>query len=274
MMGDSLLKIGWRELRASYGLVERNFNLVKRYIGWEIVFLFYTVVNTLTIGFIGVDQSGRGGERVLYLVAGALLWGFLSILFHEVSESVAWERWEGTIEYTFMAPIRRLTYLGGVCLWATLYGAIRTIVVMIAVAAFFRLDLTRSNLLGALVVLLASSVSFIGLGLVAAVLPLLSPERGAQATHIMEGIILLVSGVYYDVSVMPRWIQPLSVLSPATYTLKAARAALLHGAPIRDIAPELIILLAIGVVCVPLGLIVFHWGETYAMRAGKLKRSG
>ncbi|HHV61245.1 MAG TPA: ABC transporter permease [Firmicutes bacterium] len=265
---------GLQEIKASYGLVERNFNLVKRYIGWEVVFLFYAVVNTLTIGFIGVDRGGGGGERVLYLVAGALLWGFLSILFHEVSESVAWERWEGTIEYTFMAPIRRLTYLGGVCLWATIYGAIRTIIVMIVVASFFDLDLSRSNLAGAFVVLLVSSVSFIGLGLVAAVLPLLSPERGAQATHIMEGVILLVSGVYYDVTVMPRWIQPLAVLSPATYTLRAARAALLHGAPTRALVPELLILLAIGAVCVPLGLIVFNWGETYAMRVGRLKRSG
>lgn len=39
-----------------------------------------------------------------------------------------------------------------------------------------------------------ASVAFIGLGLTAAVFPLLSTEKGAQATHIMEAFILLVSG--------------------------------------------------------------------------------
>lgn len=90
-----------REVRATYAFVERNFNLVRRYLNWEIVFLFYSIINALTIGFIGVTT---GPEEVLFLTIGALLWGFLSVLFHEVGESVSWERWEGTIEYTFMAP--------------------------------------------------------------------------------------------------------------------------------------------------------------------------
>ncbi len=263
-----------REIRRSYALVERNFNLVKRYIGWEIVFLVYTVVNTLTIALIGVAPGGKGGERVLYLVVGALLWGFLSVLFHEVAESVQWERWEGTIEYSFMAPMKRLSYLGGVCLWATAYGSIRTIVVMIAVVSFFDLNLATANLWAALVVLLLSSLSFIGVGLMAAVLPLMSPEKGSQAAHILEAAILLVSGVYYEVSVLPGWLQPIARLSPATYTLRAARAALLRDASLREIGGDLAILLAIGVVLIPLGLKVFNWGEVYAMRTGKLKRSG
>ncbi|MCR4427306.1 MAG: hypothetical protein NUW23_14175 [Firmicutes bacterium] len=76
----------------------------------------YEVVNVLSIGFIGVSGPKETmNERILFLMAGALLWGFLSVLFHEVSESVAWERWEGTIEYSFMAPQPRFTYMMGVC---------------------------------------------------------------------------------------------------------------------------------------------------------------
>lgn len=101
----------------SIAFVERNFALVRRYIGWEVVFLSYNVVNAMAIGLIGATM---GKEKVLYLVVGALVWGFLSILFHEISESIAWERWEGTIEYTFMAPISRFTHLIGNCLFAVI----------------------------------------------------------------------------------------------------------------------------------------------------------
>ncbi len=262
------------ELRASYAFVERNFNLIRRYINWEIVFIFYTIINTLTIGLIGIQAGENGGELVLYLVVGALLWGFLSVLFAEVGDSIGWERWEGTIEYTFMAPVHRLTHLGGVCLFAIIYGTLRTIIVLAAVTFFFDISLQGANLPAALGVLVISSLAFIGLGLMAAVLPLMSPEKGSQATYIIQGFILLISGVYYEIEALPVWLQPLSRISPATYTLRAARAALLEGAGFSELAPSLVMLAITGAALIPIGLFVFSLGERYAMRAGKLKRSG
>ena len=38
-----------RELRASFAFVERNFHLSKRYWGWEITFLIYSVATALAI---------------------------------------------------------------------------------------------------------------------------------------------------------------------------------------------------------------------------------
>lgn len=259
------------EIKSLYAFVERQFNLVKRYLGWEIVFLVYTIVNALTIGFIGVAQ---GKETVLYLVVGAMIWGFLSVLFHEVSESVSWERWEGTIEYTFMAPVHRFTHLGGMCLYAILYGIIRTVVLLGAVALFFGLNLEQANFFTALVILVVSSLSFIGLGLIAAVLPLMSPEKGSQATHIFQAVLLLISGVYYEISILPSWIRPFSVISPATYTLRAMRAALLQGSSLGEMHNILLLLLATGILLIPLGLFIFHQAEIYAKKKGKLKRSG
>ena len=262
------------EIAATLGFIERNFYLVKRYFGWELVFLFYNIVNTLTIALIATAVPGDKGRMVLFLVVGALLWGYLSVIFHDVSESVAWERWEGTIEYTFMAPIHRATHLFGMCIYAVIYGVIRSSVVLGAVTLFFSLDLAGANLLGALTVLMVASFAFIGLGLMAAVFPLLSTERGAQATHVMEAFLLLVSGAYYAVSALPVWLQPLSVISPATYALRAIRAALLDGATLGQLLPDIGILAITGVVLIPLGLAVFQAGERYAMRTGKLKRSG
>jgi len=109
---------------------------------------------------------------------------------------------------------------------------------------------------------------------VACVLPLMSTEKGAQATHIMEAVILLVSGVYYEVTVLPKWVQPLSIFSPATYALKALRLALLENASLKQLMPTILLLLAIGACLIPLGLLVFNYAETYAKKTGKLKRNG
>jgi ABC-2 type transport system permease protein len=105
-----------------------------------------------------------------------------------------------------------------------------------------------------------------------AVLPLISPEKGTQLGFIAQGLMLVVSGVYYPVSVLPTWMQWIAKVSPATYALRGIRGAILDGASAtwRDIWP----LLVIGAVSVPLGLWVFHTGERYAKKHGKLKRSG
>jgi ABC-2 type transport system permease protein len=104
------------------------------------------------------------------------------------------------------------------------------------------------------------------------VLPLISPEKGAQLGFIAQGMLLVVSGVYYPVSVLPSWMEWLSTISPATYALRGIRASILDGAGLAwaDVWP----LLVIGAVSIPLGLWVFNRGEVYAKRHGKLKRSG
>lgn len=260
-----------REITASFAFIDRNFSLVKRYIGWEAVFLCYSIINVLTIGLIMV---GRDESHVLFLVIGALMWGFLSVVFHEISESVSWERWEGTIEYTFMAPILRITHLVGSCSFAILYSVIQITIVLLLMPLFFEVDLSNVNVLTAVTTLVTSCFSFLGLGLMAAVLPLMSTEKGSQATHIMASVLMLISGVYYEVDVLPRWVQPLSRISPGTYTIRSMRAAIIDNASLADRLPDLIILLVIGIALIPLGLWVFHLGEIYAKKTGKLKRSG
>lgn len=263
------------EFSTIIAFVGRTFALVKRYFAWEGVFLFYDVINALTIGLIGLTMGqGNHNETILYLVIGALFWGFMSVLFNEVANSITWERWEGTIEYTFMAPIRRITHLLGMCVFAILYGLVRTMIVLVAVALFFHFSFDQANFVSAIVVMIAASPAFIGLGLIAAVLPLLSPERGTQATHIIQGFILLVSGIYYPVTVLPTWLQYIAYVSPGTYALESARAAILQGASITEMLPNLSILLLIGVILIPVGFVVFRLAEKQAMKTGKLKRSG
>lgn len=258
------------EFKASLAFVIRNFNLLRRYLAWESVFLIYSVVNVVTIGFIGWGDP----DKIFYLIIGSLLWGFLSVLFHDVAEAVAWERWEGTIEYTFMAPIYRFTYLVGQCSFAVLYAIFRSFVIMALVALFFKISFANANLVATFILIVISSFSFLGMGLIAAILPLLSPEKGAQAAHILQAVVLLISGVYYDVSVLPSWIRPLSAISPGTYTLRSIRQALLQNAPLGDLLPDIIILLSIGLFLIPFGLWVFNKAEIYAKKTGKLKRSG
>ena len=268
-----------RELVGFAGIVERNTYLIRRFMWWEVAWFLYTVANTLTIVFIAKGAEAAGyridvNRETIVLLIGAVVWSYLGLLFEIVTETVAWERWEGTIEYTFMAPLSRPAHLLGMGAFAVVYGLLRTILLFGVVSAFLDVHYTNANFASAMVIIAVSSVSFVGIGMMTAVLPLISPEKGTQLGFIAQGLLLVISGVYYPVSVLPQWMQWLSVFSPATYTLEGARKAVLDGAGVAALWGEIWPLLLIGVIAIPAGLAVFAQGERYAKRHGRLKRSG
>ncbi len=269
------------EFRATYAFMERNANLVKRYWSWELVWLVYSIANSLSVSFIGLGMESIGGGQnvdgrylVLYLVVGTLVWRYLSMIFYWITDLISIERWEGTIEYTLMAPIRRLTHMAGQTLFAVVYSLIFTAIILVVTVLLFDIDLSNANLLGGTVMLLSGSLSFIGVGIVGSVLPLLFPERGSQMTHVIIAILLLVSGVYYPVEVLPNVLQKMAVFSPATYVLDGTRRALLEGIATRELWRYIWPTFVMGLIAVPVGLWVFGQAERYAKRTGKLHRNG
>ena len=107
------------EFRASYAFMERNANLVKRYFSWEVVWLAYSIANSLSVSYFGMRMKQLSGQDVdgrylvFYLVVGTLVWRYLSLIFYWITDVIGMERWEGAIEYTLMAPVRRVTHMAG-----------------------------------------------------------------------------------------------------------------------------------------------------------------
>jgi len=270
------------EKTAFRGFFERQYHLYRRYWVWEVVWFLYSVATVLSVGYlasglgaIGAGETADGVRRAqVYLLVGSLLWTFMSLLFHETSFAIAWERWEGTIEYTFMAPVRRLTHLAGVSLFSLFYGLLRSALILIVVVLLIHVDLNHADFAAAALVLAASTVPLMGLGIFVAILPLLSPEKGEQMTFAVQGILLLVSGVYYPLTVLPGAFQVIGHASPLTYTLQGVRDALINHTGIVDLLPTVGLLLAMGVVLILGGLMAFAAAERRAKRMGLLKRNG
>jgi ABC-2 type transport system permease protein len=264
-----------------WAFVERQTNLWKRHWAWELVWLAYGVVNTLAVTFIaqqlsdeGVVQGQEANDLLLFLLIGTLVWAYLSAILEDISLVVTWERWEGTIEHTLMAPVPRVAHLMGTAVFGVMHAIVRTTAVLLIALPFFEVDLAQADWATAAVVMLVGSFSLIGLGILAGVLPLIYPERGEQLSFMVQASVLLVSGVYYSVEVLPGWLQAFSWLSPATYLLEGVRAAIIDGMGVTDVAGDLLALVLFAVLLIPLSIIVFGMAERWAKRTGRLKRQG
>ncbi len=147
-------------LRQTWAFLFRGYHITRRYIGWVVVFNFYALVTSATVALIGVAQGNY--QLTLTLVVGALLWNYLSWLYNEIAMSIAYERWEGTLEYTFMAPVSRAVHLLGVSLFSLLNSILTSVIVLVGLMLFTNLNLRGANLFGVFVVLAVSTLAFVG----------------------------------------------------------------------------------------------------------------
>src|SRR5260370_11032949 len=117
----------------------------------------------MSVTYIGAAAQllpGTNGAKIdtapliLYLLIGTSVWSYLSVTFEGVTDLITIERWEGTIEHTFMAPISRFTHLVGSCWYAIVHGMLFTFLQLFVMAAFFHLDLSNANYLTAVFILL------------------------------------------------------------------------------------------------------------------------
>lgn len=264
-----------------WAFIERQTNLWKRYWAWELVWLVYGAVNTLAVTLVAnqVDQSSVGksvdiSRLVLFLLIGTLVWAYLSAVLDDISLVISWERWEGTIEHTLMAPVERWLHLSGMVLFGIMHATIRTLIIFAIALPFFSVHLGQADWFAATVVLLVGSFSVAGLAILAGILPMLYPERGQQMSMMIQAFVLLVSGVYYEVGVLPAWLRVFSYISPATYILDGIRGAIIDGDGLLDVWKQLAALVAFGVVLIPGGLATFGVAERWAKKTGRLKRQG
>src|ERR1043165_1980289 len=160
------------QARLGWAFVERQTNLWKRHWAWEVVWLLYGVVNTLAITFIakqltneGVGKGSDANDLLLFLLIGTLVWAYLSAILDDISLVVTWERWEGTIEHTLMAPVPRVAHLIGTAVFGVLHALVRTSLILLIVLPFFSLDLGHANWGTAAIVLGVGSLSLVGLGI-------------------------------------------------------------------------------------------------------------
>jgi ABC-2 type transport system permease protein len=270
-----------RRVALGWAFFERQTNLWKRYWAWELVWIVYGVVNTLAITFIAKEAARSGlvsphqiSRLTLFLLIGTLTWAYLSAVLDDMSLVIMWERWEGTIEHTLMTPVSRVVHLIGMSIFGVVHATVRTLIILACALPFFDITFAHAAWFDAASVIAVGSLSLVGLGILTGILPMLYPERGEQMSFMVQALVLLVSGVYYGVNVLPGWMQVASRLSPATYMLRGIRAALIDGAGVGSQLSTLFVLAIFGAVMIPGSLLAFSVAERWAKKTGRLKRQG
>lgn len=109
-----------------------------------------------------------------------------------------------------------------------------------------------------LLIATVGSISLISLGLLVAA-RVTSEELAGGLLNFASWPMMMLSGVWFSLEAANEWVQQLANIFPLTHILSAARAVMLDGATLGDVAPQLLTLSAMAAAFLIVGAAVFRW---------------
>ena len=109
-----------------------------------------------------------------------------------------------------------------------------------------------------LLVTIVGSISMVSLGLLIAA-RVTSEELAGGLLNVISWPMMILSGVWFSLEAAGPTVQNLAKLFPLTHVLDSARAVMLDGATIVDVAPSLVMLTVLSLVFLALGARFFRW---------------
>jgi ABC-2 type transport system permease protein len=174
--------------------------------------------------------------------------------------AISQEKEVGTLDGMMVAPINRLSIIIGKTLAQTARGLLQGVLILILASVLFGVSI-QGNILLVFGLLFLGVFSFVGLGVV-----LTSFAKDQEtATMVMMTLMfpmMFLSGVFFPVQQMPWFMQSISKVLPLTYVADALRKVMVLGAGIPQIATELTVLIAFGVVMIAIAVPVFKRAMT------------
>lgn len=210
----------------------------------------------------------RGYEPFAFILVGVAVNDYMTTSMACYGQAMRGNQPLGTLKMVLATPTSPSAFVLLSSVYPVLRAAFDALVYVLA-GVLFGLNLGRVNVAGVLVIFLLSVMAFSSIGICSATFTVVF-KRGDPLMWLFAGLSWLLGGVYYPLSVLPRFLREASALLPITHALNGMRAALLEGASLRQLAPEMGILAVFGVIGLPLSLAGFAWGVRRARVSGSI----
>jgi ABC-2 type transport system permease protein len=210
----------------------------------------------------------EGGHYFAFLVIGMIALRFLMFTVLSLPQEVGRSIGNGTLEAYLATPIRLPTLLAGLVSYGFLWAVARGLLFFMAGMAL-GMRISFAHLPVALLIFALLVLAHVPIGLLAASCVLIFRNATPLPTLVLSASALL-GGVYYPAHIVPSWLQYVSGAIPMTYGLRAFRTTLLEGAPLQQVASDVMVLALFAVVLVPLGVLAIRLALRYARTTGSL----
>jgi ABC-2 type transport system permease protein len=223
--------------RGVFASLRRIVALVRRYVyllrssGVRLVELIYwPFLQMLTWGFLQsylAETSNPYAQAAGVLIGSVLLWDILFRSKIGFSTTFIEEMWSRNLGNLLTSPLRPYELVAALSLWSIIRLGVSMVPVAIAAYFIFGFNLLALGLPLAAFFCILVLTSW-SLGLISAGVILRYGLGAEELAWSLAFLLLPICCVYYPVSVLPDWLQPVALALPPTHVFEGMRSILLH----------------------------------------------
>jgi ABC-type multidrug transport system permease subunit len=201
--------------------------------------------------------TGAAVRYVDWLFPGVLGMNLMLSCLYGVGYVVVRYRKSGFLKRLYAAPVTAFEFLAAQVLSRLSIVLIVTGILYVGIGTIIHFHPLGN---AALIVLLTvlGALSMVALGLTVAA-RFSSEELVGGMLNLLSWPMVVLSGIWFSLDGSPRWVQWLADVFPLTHVLDAARAVMLDGAGLAQIAPDLLYLAFTAVFFLAFGAWSFRW---------------
>ncbi len=218
---------------------------------------FWPIMDLLVWGFLTtylLSVTNNQSSLITFLISAIIFWNVLyrsqlvfSVLFLD-------DLYARNLANIFAAPIRKLEYMAA----AFTIAAAQAIIVVCLMGALCLVFYSYNFfLLGMACVLFFINLLFMGcsLGVIATSCILRWGQPAETLPWVFPFLLQPLSAVFYPVSALPNWLQPIALLLPSSHVFEGMRESLSTGHLNEH---HLIAAIALNIVYMTIALLIFH----------------
>lgn len=261
----------------SIAFVKRDFTLERSYRLAFIMRVFGMFLGVAAFFFvsrlIGTAANpylkAYNGDYFGFVLVGIAFASFQGVGLGAFSSAISGAQSHGTLEAMLVTPTNLTTIILSSSIWNFIWTTISVVLYLTIGAIFFGADLGKANLPSALAVLTLTSIVFSGIGILSAS-AIMVLKRGDPISWAFGSTSAFLGGTYFPTTVFPSWLQGVAHAFPIFYGLRAMREAVLNGASLAELAPDLLVLLGFAAVILPISIVAFRAAVRVAKTDGTL----
>lgn len=200
----------------------KNWIMTRRNIFTFFEIIFWPVVGFLSVGLLA-EFTQLQPEMRAFILLGVIAMGAVQVCQLDVCYALLYDVWSKAVKHGFIAPVGIMHMLLGSLLMGIMRG---TAVFLMLMAASYLLFDFNFMVPGATATFLFAFGLFLNgamVGMLVCILVLVFGNRAEVAAWSLVSLMLLVCGIYYPISILPRWIMFTAELIPLTYFLEYFR---------------------------------------------------
>jgi ABC-2 type transport system permease protein len=210
------------EMTKTRAFVFKNLIMTRRNVFTVFEILFWPLVAFLSVGLLA-EFAELKPEMKAFILVGVVSMSAVQVCQLDVSYALLYDVWSKAVKHSFIAPVGLRHLLLGSMLVGIMRGSTVFFILMGASYVIFGFDFATPGALALALFILGLFLSAAMVGVFVCILVFAFGLRAEVAAWSLVSLMLLVCGIYYPVSILPRWVMAFAELIPLTYFLEYFR---------------------------------------------------